>query len=70
MLATRTATRSLADLTDTASTQTGIMVHDDGATLQIEVHLDASRDPLLGLPLVPSPGTTISRRATVRLGRM
>lgn len=40
---------------------------DDGEVLTVTVTYDAARNPLLDMPLVPKPSTTIERRASVRL---
>lgn len=40
---------------------------DDGQLLTVTVTYDASRHPLLDLPMVPRPYTSIERRASVRL---
>ena len=40
---------------------------DDGQTLTVTVTYDAARNPLLDMPMVPKPSTTIERRASVRL---
>ena len=40
---------------------------DDGQTLTVTVTYDAARNPLLDMPMIPKPSTTIERRASVRL---
>jgi hypothetical protein len=42
-------------------------VDDDGTTLVVRISYDASADPLLHLSFLRAPGTTISRRAAIRL---
>lgn len=48
--------------------QLTIAVADDGAVVTVGVAYDASRNPLLSLPLIPLPSKRIERRATIRLG--
>jgi Flp pilus assembly protein TadG len=44
-----------------------VTVQDDGDTLILDIAYDASRNPLLSLPMIPLPSTTITRRTAVKL---
>lgn len=44
-----------------------VTVQDDGDTLVFDVAYDASHNPMLALPMVPLPSTTITRRAAIKL---
>lgn len=44
-----------------------VTIQDDGDTLIVDIAYDASRNPLLSLPMIPLPSTTITRRTAVKL---
>ena len=44
-----------------------VIVQDDGDTLVLDVAYDASHNPLLSLPMIPLPSTTITRRTAIKL---
>lgn len=47
-----------------------VTVDDDGVTLIVEVRYDASANPLLTMPIVPSPGTRIERKTAIRITQL
>lgn len=66
-LATSSAQATMARTYHVAANDVLVTVSDDGATLSVDVAYDASRNPLLSLPLIPLPAKVIERRTAVRL---
>lgn len=67
-LAQDTAVRMLNRSYGVERRNIAVTVQDDGDTLTLAIAYDASRNPLLSLPMVPLPSTTIERRTAVKLG--
>lgn len=44
-----------------------VRTSDDGTTLVVDVALDASRNPMLAMPLIPQPAKQLERSAAVRI---